>query len=224
MADLANPAIDVARVHPAIAVFFEDTASLELHVRSHWRFPISLVWRLVRPLMQWIGQFVLPLREGRITTRILALDRVRDGRSDARAVIREYAGSGAVMQVVAYATCEEGGARYMSAAFPLPGGHVTGILRLDRIDEDAEGRLAVALTSASRNGDGAGIWYVLGSLGLRAPLGERISLWAAGTDCAPDDLDVTVLEGATILGRHEQRAFGVRFVTHEYWFTPVRRG
>lgn len=224
MSDLANPDIDVARVHPAIVVFFEDTARLELHIRSHWRFPISLVWRLVRPLMQWIGQFVLPLREAMIATRILALDPARDGRGDARAVIREYAGSGAVMQVVAYATWESGGARFMSATFPLPGGHVAGILRLDRIAEDSDGRLAVALTSASRKGDGAGIWYVLGSLALRAPLGERLSLWAAATDCAPADMDVSVLEGTTILGRHEQRAFGVRFVTHEYWFRPVRRG
>lgn len=224
MSDLANPHIDVARVHPAIAAFFEDTASLELHVRSHWRFPISLVWRLVRPIMQWVGQFVLPLREGRIATRILALDPARDGRSDARAVIREYSDGGAVMQVVAYATWEKGGARFMSATFPLPGGHVAGILRLDRLAEDSEGRLAVVLTSASRAGDGAGIWYVLGSLGLRAPLGERISLWAAGTDCAPAGIDPAVLEGTTLLGRHEQRAFGVRFVTHEYWFRPVQRG
>ena len=220
LSDLSNPEIDVTRVHPAIAVFFEDTASLELHVRSHWRFPFSLAWRVVRPIMQWIGQFALPLREGRIATRILALDPARDGRSDARAVIREYAGSGAIMQVVAYATWEHAGARYMSATFPLPGGHIAGILRLDRLAEDSEGRLAVALTSASRGADAAGIWYVLGSLGLRAPLGERISLWAAGTDCAPPETDLSVLEGTTIIGRHEQRMFGVRFVTHEYWFRP----
>jgi hypothetical protein len=222
LSDLANPSIDVARVHPAIAVFFEDTASLELLVRSHWRFPFSLVWRVVRPLMKWIGQFVLPLREGRIATRLLALDPARDGRADARAVIREYTGSGDVMQVVAYATWAAGDARFMSATFPLPGGHIAGILRLDRIAEDEDGRLAVALSSASRDGDGAGIWYVLGSRGLRAPLGEHISLWAAGTSCAPPELDRDVLEGATIVGRHEQRAFGVRFVTHDYWFRPMR--
>ena len=171
ISDLANPEIDVDRVHPALVVFFEDTQSLELHVRSRWRFPFSLVWRVVRPLMRWIGQFVLPLREGRVATRILALDPARDGRSDARAVIREYTGSGDVMQVVAYATCEQNGSRFMTAAFPLPGGHIAGILRLDRIAEDAEGRFAVALSSASRNGDGAGIWYVLGSLGAARSAG-----------------------------------------------------
>jgi hypothetical protein len=222
MSDLANPALDVTRVHPAIAVFFEDTASLELQVRSRWRFPFSIVWRVVRPLMQWVGQFVLPLREGRIATRILALDPARDGRSDARAVIREYTDTRDVMQVVAYATWERDGARFMSATFPLPGGHIAGILRLERLAEDSDGRLAVALSSASRDGDGAGIWYVLGSLGLRAPLGEHISLWAAGTDCAPPEIDLSVLDGATIVGRHEQRAFGVRFVTHDYWFRPTR--
>jgi hypothetical protein len=220
MADLANPGLEVGRIHPAIAVFFEDTARLELQIRSHWRFPFSVLWWLGRPIMRWIGQFVLPADEARIVTRVLALDPARDGRSDARGIIREYTDTGAVMQVAAYATWEHAGARYMSAAFPLPGGHITGILRLDPIGEDDEGRIAVVLTSKARDGDDAGIWAVVGSFGLRVPLGESIAFWAAGMRGAPADLDRTVLAGATILGRHEQRVFGVRFVTHDYWFRP----
>ena len=223
MADLENPGIDVSRVHPAIAVFFEETSRLELLIRSRWRFPFSIAWRLFRPVMHWIGQFVLPVTEGRIVTRVLALDTARDGRADARAVIREYADDGGVMQVVAYATWEHEGARYMSAAFPLPGGHIMGVLRLDPIGEDSEGRIAVALTSKAREGDGAGIWYALGSFGLRMPLSERIELWAPEMECAPADIDRSALDGATIIARHEQRLFGVRFVTHQYWFRPLDR-
>lgn len=39
---------------------------------------------------------------------------------------------------------------------------------------------------------------------------------------APPELDPAVLPGATIVGRHEQRVFGIRMVTHDYWFRPVQ--
>lgn len=222
MVDLANPGVDVTRVHPDVARFFEDTASLELHVVSRWRFPFSIAWALLRPVMALLGQLVLPRREGRILTRILSLDTARDGRPDARAVIREYAGTGEVMQAVAYATWTNGSTRFMNAAFPLPGGHLTGMLRLDAIGEDEEGRLAVGVSSRARAGDGAGIWYVVFGLALRLPLEERLDLWAPSMKCAPSPNDLGVLEGTTIVGRHEQRLFGVRLVTHEYWFRPRR--
>jgi hypothetical protein len=216
--DLRNPGIDPRRVDPAVVAFFEDTASLDLHIRSHWRFPFSIAWRLGRWFMRWVGQFVLPLEEARIVTQTFALDPERDGRSDARAVIRTYADSGEVMQAVAYATWERAGARYMSAAFPMPGGQMMGILRLDAITEDAR---AVVLTSESKDGDDAGVWLVLGStLAIPAPFGERLELWSAGMEGAPRTSAPEGLPDPTILGRHEQRFFGVRFVTHDYRFWP----
>jgi hypothetical protein len=224
MSDLAHPGIDVERVHSAIIPFFVDTASLELLVVSHWRFPFSAAWRGFRGVMRRIGQFVLPLplSERRIVTRVRSLDRERDGRADARAIIRTYQDSGDVMQVVAYATWERDGARYMSAAFPLPLGHVAGFLRLDEIATDENGRSAIALRSARRKTDDAGVWFVLGPLAFPSPFGEELALWAAQSSCAPAEIDSKRLEGATIVGRHEQSLFGVRFVTHHYWFRRVR--
>jgi hypothetical protein len=219
IADLAHPGIDVARVHPAVARFFEDTAALELWVESRWRFPLSWLWPLGRRLMRAIGQFVLPLREGRIVTQVLAIDRALDGRGDARAVIRAYADSGEVMQAVAYATWEAEGTRYMSASFPMPGGQVAGLLRLDALEADDEGWLAVELTSR-RKRDRAGLWLVVGPLALPAPFGERLRLWPAGAAAAPPELDPTRFARATIVGLHEQRLLGFRFVTHRYWFRP----
>jgi hypothetical protein len=219
-ADLGNAELDVARVHPDVLAFFEQTAGLELLVRSDWRFPFSVGWWLLRPAMRAIGQFVLPLREGRVATRVLALDGARDGRPDARAVIRTYTDSGEVMQVVAYATWRRDETGYLSCAFPLPGGQILGVLRLDRAGEDAQGRLSVALTSTRRGADDAGVWLVVGGLALRSPLGERLELWAPGTPGAPPN-DPAALPGATIVGKHEQRLFGVRFVTHRYWFRPI---
>jgi hypothetical protein len=219
MSDLSHPGIDVARVHPDIVPFFEDTAGLELLIRSRWHFPFSLLWSLLRPIMRSIGQFVMPRDEARVLTQVLPLDAACDGRPGARAVIRSYAQSGDVMQAIAYASWESDGVRYMSAAFPLPGGQIAGLLRLDAIAEDDAGRLAVALTS-QRDGDDAGIWLLLGPLALPAPLGERIELWAAGMSAAPAELEPRALLGATIVGRHVQRFFGARFATHHYWFRP----
>jgi hypothetical protein len=222
MADVANPGLDVTRVHPAIVVFFEDTARLELLIRSHWRFPFSLAWRIFRPVMRWIGQFVLPIDEGRVVTRVCGLHRATGSLPDARAVIREYVEDGGVMQVVSYATCEGRRAgRLMAVTFPLPGGHIAGFLRLDAIGADAEGRVAVELSSSGRAGDGAGVWFVLGRIAVRTPLGERMALWAPGMECAPAELDPAVFPGTTIVGRHVQRLFGVRMVTHDYWFRPL---
>lgn len=220
MADLGNPEVDVARVHPDVARFFDDTGSLELHIVSQWRFPFSIMWWLVRPILALIGQFVLPRREARILTRVLPLDTARDGRADARVVIREYADTGEVMQAVAYATWANGDTRFMNAAFPLPGGHLTGVLRLHVVGEDDEGRLAVGVTSRPRNGDGAGVWYVIGGVAIPLPLEERLDLWAPSMASAPQPLDLDMLPGATIVGRHEQRCCGVRMVTHRYWFRP----
>jgi hypothetical protein len=217
VADLAHAGIDVARVHPAIAVFFEDTAALELLIESRWRFPFSLGWRVFRSFMRAIGQFVLPIDRGTILTRVFAIDRAHDGRDDARAVVRTYADSGATMQAVAYATCESDGVRVMSAAFPMPLGHVGGLLRLDPIGEDDDGRLAVELTSRGR---GAGVWLVVGPLAIPSPFGEQLELWAAHMPCP---IDPATFERATILGRHRQTLFGVRFVEHHYWFRPLAK-
>lgn len=206
--ELANTGIEVP---PAVLPFFVDTASLAIRVRSEWRFPLSLTWWALRLLMMAIGQFVLPIRRARIVASVRPLRAELDGRPSPRAVVRRYA-DGGVMQVVAYSTSEGELGRYMSASFPMPFGQVLGILRLD------PNGAGVALTS-SRRGDEAGVWFVLGPLQFRSPLGERLELWARGD--APEPLEREAVEATTIVGRHEQRVFGLRFVTHHYWFEPL---
>jgi hypothetical protein len=224
MADLAHDKIEIDRVHPAIVPFFEDPGSLDLLIRSTWHFPFSIVWKLARGFMRLVGQFVYPASasEGRrIVTRVFGIDTARDGRADARGVIRSYADDGDVMQVVAYATWEKSGKRYMSAAFPLLGGSMTGILRLDPNGEDVLGRLAIVLTSKRDNGDHAGVWYVVGPVAFPVPFREQIELWASNMSCRPKEIDPEIFSGATIVGRHEQRFLGIRFATHRYWFRPL---
>lgn len=205
IAAYAHPGLDPARVDPAIVAFFEDTASLELAIRSRWRFPMSVLWLVGRLAMLLIGQFVLPRRTGRVVTRIAAIDAGRDGRPAPRAAIRTYTGGG-TFQAVAYATYRH----YMSASFPLPGGQIGALLRLDAIPG------GVALTSR-RDGDEAGVWFVVGRLPIRSPLGERLALWPAGAPEAPRELADAPF-APMLVGQHEQRIFGWRFVTHDYWF------
>lgn len=229
IAALASPGLAPERVHPAIVAFFEDTASLDLYVRSEWRFP--RLWRLVRPLLRAIGQFVLPVREAHILTRVVGLAAGRDGRDDARGVLRTYAGSGEVMQAVAYATLTRGEERFMSAAFPMPGGHVLGVLRLEAVATSEAGQVeAVALTSepaaaARDRGPGGGrgpvgVWLVLVGLAVRSPFGERLALSPPRDSDEAADWDATRGVTFSLVGRHEQSFFGLRFVTHRYGFAP----
>lgn len=206
--ELANTGIEVAKVRPAILPFFVDTASLAFRVRSEWRFPFSVTWWAIRLFMMAIGQFVLPIRRARIVAEVTPLQAELDGRPSPRAVVRRYE-QGGVMQAVAYSTFVDTLGRYMSASFPMPFGQVLGILRLD---PNGEG---VALSS-TRRGDEAGVYFVLGPWMFRSPLGERLELWAR--EDAPEPLAREADETTSLVGRHEQRIFGFRFVTHEYWF------
>jgi hypothetical protein len=101
-------------------------------------------------------------------------------------------------------------------------GHVAGVLRLDPIGADADGRLAVALTTAPRDGDDAGVGYVTRLLAARVPFGESLRIRAPGMPGAPADLDPAAVAGATLVARHEQRLCGALIVAHDYGFRPAQ--
>lgn len=222
MSALANPGMDVAHAHADVQVFFTDTASLELFIRSAWRFPFSVVWLFARPFFRLIGQFALPANEATIETVVQRLDTTADGRDDARAIIRTYKGSDVTMQAVAYATWKRGEKRFMSAAFPLPFCQLTGILRLDPAAEGEGDDAGVTLTSERKDEDDAGVYLVVGNLAVRTPFGERFSMWPATSSVVAKEAHER--PGATIMGVHEQTFLGVRVVTHHYWFTRCVRG
>lgn len=219
--DLARPDVDVARIDPAIVPFFTDTASLRFVAESRWHGLAALLWPAVRAALWCVGQFVLPLRRATVRTEVLALDAARDGRPDARGVIRRY-DDGSVMQVVAYATYARDGARWMSASFPLPGSALCGHLRLVATGETHDGHLTVALTSrpADARDVTSGVRLAVGPWSLRLPLGETLSFWPASSSARPTSLDPARVRGATLVAEHAQTLFGLRFATHRYWFIP----
>jgi hypothetical protein len=181
-------------VDPGVAAFFLDPGALDLEIESRWRFPFSSMWRLVNPIMRWIGQLAYPIGKARIRTAAYALEAGADGREGARAILREYADGSATMHAVAYATWNQ----MMSAAFPLPGCCLMGVLKLSLIDGGG-----VVLRS---QGAGTGVWLIALGVAIPLPFGEDLEL-------RPGDGDVTMV------ARHEQRLFGIRMVTHHYRFT-----
>lgn len=216
MDDLGADGDDLGAVPEAVQAFFLDTASLDLRIDPTWRLPLRPIVALVFLLARVFGQFVQPTRSSLIATRILAIDRARDGRADARGVVRTYA-DGRAMQVVAYATARVRDVRVMSAVFPLAMGHLVGLLRLEPLRAEDGRVVGAALTTSRRTPDEpTGVWYSLGGRRVPLPLREQLRL-AVPTAPTPE------LEGATIVGEHDQWLFGVRVVRYRYWFRPRPR-
>lgn len=65
--------------------------------------------------MRAVGQLCLPLRGARVHARMVRLDGAKEGRGDARGVVRTRAEDGAVFQVFAYGVT----AGMMSVAIPF---------------------------------------------------------------------------------------------------------
>ncbi len=195
--DLCPAGMRATDVPPTVRAFFEDPASLDLEITSRWRLLPGWLWRVGVWGMRAIGQLCLPLRGARVRARMVRLDGAKEGRGDARGVVRTRAEDGAVFQVFAYGVT--GG--LMSVAIPLPGGHLAGLLRLCMDDG--------VVTLTSRPGDNearTGVWWVTPWGSLRTPFEETLRFETTGD------------EG--FRATHEQRAFGRVVVEHAYRFTP----
>jgi hypothetical protein len=200
--DLCPTGMRASEVPPSVRAFFEDPGALELEIASSWRPFMGALWRVGVVVMRAIGQLCLPLRGARVHARMVRLDGAKEGRDDARGVVRTRAEDGAVFQVFAYGVT----AGMMSVAIPLPGGHLAGLLRL------CEEGGAVTLTSRPGGGETrTGVWWVTPWFSVRTPLEETLRF--------EDDGETAGAFCAT----HEQRAFGRVIVEHAYRFTPRPR-
>lgn len=194
---LLPPGVRVDDVPVAVRAFFEDPAALTLEITTAWRPLAGLLWRLGARVMDLVGQLRLPRARATVRARMVRLDGAREGRADARGIVRVREDDGGVFQVFAYGVTEG----LMSVAIPLPGGHLAGLLRL-RVE-------GPTVTLTSRRGDGderTGVWWVTPLGALRMPLEETLRFEAEAE--APGAFRAT----------HEQRAFGRVMVVHAYRF------
>jgi hypothetical protein len=221
--ELAHPGNEPARVAPAIRAFYERTHDHALVVRPHWRAGFRTGARVFARLARRMGQLQLPVTAERgdegITSRIVAIDGAADSRPSPRAWIRTFA-DGRAMYVAAYATHTTAGTAYMNIAFPLPGGHLASILRLDNLAASDGGVIL-----STRTGGDAGIWICVRAFGrtwpLRLPLAETIAVWTHSDPAAPADLRALAPPGATSIARHDLWLCGLHYLTLDYAMMPI---
>lgn len=220
--DLAHAGLPTAGLPPAIRAFYEQTGAHELIVRPHWRRGFRTGGRIWAWIARRIGQLQLPVAAepagAGLASRIVALDDAADGRASPRAWIRTFP-DGSPLYVALYATHHAGGRAYMNIAFPLPGGQLSSVLRMDRRGD--------SVSVSTRLGGDCGIWLVvrLGRwrLPLRLPLSETIDVWTADDPAAPPELRAWA-EGYSTIARHTLWLFGIRYLRLDYAMRPRPTG
>lgn len=219
--DLAHAGLPTAGLPPAIRAFYEQTGAHALIVRPRWRRGFRAGGRLWARIARHLGQLQLPVTaesgaEG-LASRIVALDDAADGRRAPRAWIRTFP-DGRALYVAVYATHRAGDRAYMNIAFPLAGGQLSSVLRVDRRGD--------GVSVSTRLGGDCGIWLVLRvgrwRLPIRLPMSETIDVWTAGDPAAPPELRAWAA-GYSTIARHDLWLFGIRYLSLDYGMRPVDR-
>jgi hypothetical protein len=216
--ELTHAGLPTAGLPPAIRAFYEQTGAHELVVRPAWRRGFRTGGRIWAWIARRIGQLQLPVDAapgaGGLASRIVAVDGAADGRRAPRAWIRTFP-DGRALYVAVYATHRTGDRAYMNIAFPLPGGQLSSVLRMDRRGD--------GVSVSTRLGGDCGIWLVLRAgrwrLPIRLPLSETIDVWAAGDPAAPPELCAWAA-GCSTVARHDLWLLGVHYLRLEYGIRP----
>lgn len=225
LADYRRPDFAPERLHPHIRDFYERTVAYELRVRPAWRPGFRLAARAFKLVSARIGQLNFPLaaerREDVIDSAILPLDDTLDGRTNVRAWVRTYRGTGAAIYAAAYAAHSFEAQTYMNIAFPLPGGNLTSILRLEALPDRAgpSGVLLTTFHAPDAIGD-EGVYFANRILPLRLPIDETIRVWPAGGGDDRARTGEPATAGATVLARHDMWLCGLRCLTLHYAIFP----
>jgi len=204
-----------AEPSPDVAAFYERTTSLKLLCAPEWRGGFRLPGRLFVAFARRMQQLVLPVAEE--PHEILsALHELPDAPlEDARiggavTSVRTY-GDGSAMYVAVYAAHEDGLARYMNIAMPLPLGTFCSVLRAEPL---AEGGLR--LGSARVRGH-EGLWWRVGPFVIRLPLRETLVAHAASSESgAQIPLRGLCADDAVMVAEHRFHLFGLPCLALSY--------
>lgn len=203
----ARPDFDPAAVDPALVRFYTHTADFHIEATHEWQRGFRLGGALWGLFARLIGQMGLPgprVPAGAMSNAILDIDDAVDGRPDVRAWVRTWKATGATLYVALYSEHVTAGARYMNIAFPVPGGNMTSLLR---IEQRPAGALALTTRRASGDRGDQGVYLRLG----------RARPWRL-----PIDETITVeRDGARLVARHDMWLFGRLFLVLRYVMRPV---
>ena len=204
-------------ISPAIRTFYEETELFSLSVRAKWKSGFRFVAHIYYFFSSRIGQLNFPIGISSDTdfleSHILPINQAMDGRTGVRAWIRTYKETENAMYVAAYANHITEGLRFINIAFPVPGGNITCILRLESMDTGAVLLTTRPLADTMKY---EGVYFVNCFLPIRLPVQETILIWAVGTSGKiPADLESWSGE-ATLLARHNVWIFGIKLLTLDY--------
>lgn len=227
----SRPDFDVAELPESIRLFYEQTQSHALRVSPEWQPGFVWLGRLFRRLMNRIGQMALPIEaEGPadvIDSQILPLRSQIDGRDNVRAWVRTYTETGQAVYAAAYSQHQNDGQTYMNIAFPLPGGHLTSILRLDwhqktlclssLPQQKINTNLGIHPAFSFEKNQHQGVYLCGAGITVRLPINESIYVWS------PEDVPYWpwgIPEQVTVLARHDMWLMGILCLRLYYSIYP----
>jgi len=133
--------------------------------------------------------------------------------------VRTYKKTGKAMYVAAYGTHTRSAGKCMNIAFPVPGGNITCILRVESMSREDILLTTFPLSNAIRD---EGVYFVNRFLPIRLPMQETIRVWAVGTPGIPPDLECWSAT-ATLVARHDVWLFGRKCLTLDYRIFPLEK-
>jgi hypothetical protein len=205
-------------ISPAITAFYEHTADHELLVYPDWQPGFGFLARVYKQFSQRIEQMNFPLQpesdETLISSEIIPLRDILDGREQVRGWLRVYPKTGRAVYVAAYSSHCHQECRYMNIAFPLPLGNLTSILRLETLEDCNTGLL---LTSFSTRQGDQGVYFANRLVPIRLPINETIRVYPGGTFYKGYPADFPV---GTVIAEHKMWILGIHCLTLHYSITP----
>lgn len=212
----ADDGFDPDAVAPAVRRFFERSGEYELAVDPDWAVPWRWLASVYRLAATRVDQLSVPVAaadgEAALSGRVVGVD--GPPHTGDRAWVRSNADTvsdgSAMTYLGVYDRYVGTGGTFLRVAFPLPGGNLTGVLRLLNGGADEEG-VVMSSFPAQENGDDAGLYLGLWGYAVRLPLDERF-LVAPGA------------ENGTVTAIHHVETFGVRIFTLRYRIRRVAPG
>jgi hypothetical protein len=148
------------RLNARIVHFYEHTAEYKLEVWSQWFSPVSIFFKIliscVSAEMEQLNIPLNPLETSRgMSNEVLHLNDPVSGMVRYACWLRKSLQSGKVVYAGFYSGCVSGGKPFVRVVFPLPGGNVTVLLRVEVQDDGS-----VKLISNGRGIGDAGYYRV----------------------------------------------------------------
>lgn len=212
---------DSKTIHPDVCRFYENSEDAQMDIEPDWPTVLQPLLPVYDILASRLDQLHLPTSaygdEDGLTSETLSIDDAADGRSDVSAWMRSYP-NGAAMYVATYATHKWNETTYLTAAFPLPGGNLMGLLRPVKLPA-TEGEDGLLLTTRGDPTGDSGLYLCLRGYPFRLPLNEDLRVWKPESGVNSETpFEPTGVEGE-VFARHDVWFLGQRVVSLHYRIT-----